>query len=106
MVAIVTVNVSVQQAPTPNTLQQTGAMLSQGATTTAVNTLSLITQMSDLTSILKGAVAINTITWSASVATVTSTTSLGLTIGDILSLTIVGATPAGYNGTFLCTVTG
>jgi len=104
---IVQVNVSLQQAPLPNTLQQTGAFISQGATTVTPGTLSgAITQLSDLTSILAAAKAITSITWLSSVATVTTAAPHGYTMSDVVELTIVGATPAGYNGTFACTITG
>jgi hypothetical protein len=103
---IVTVNVTQQVAPTPSALQKTGALVSQGATTTAAQAISFLTQLSDLTPILKGALAISTITWSASVATVTTSAPHGFTIADTIQLTIAGATPAGYNGTFVCTITG
>ena len=104
--SIVTVNVSLQVAPTPPTLQQTGALISQGATTTAQGTKSFLTQASDLTTLLKGALAISSITWLSSVATVTTAAPHGFTISDTIPLTISGATPAGYNGTFTCTITG
>lgn len=106
MVNIVTVTVSQQVAPAPATLQRKGAFVSQGATTTAPGTVSLLTQLADLTAILTGAKAITSITWSGSVATVTATAPHGFTTSDTLQLTIAGVTPAGYNGTFLATVTG
>lgn len=103
---IVQVNVSQTIAPTPNKLQKMGAFISQGATTLANGVTALITQMADLTAILVGAKAITSITWSGSVATVTTTAPHGYPNADTLLLTIAGMTPAGYNGTFLCTVTG
>jgi phage tail protein X len=45
-------------------------------------------------------------TWSTGTVTVTTTVAHGFTISDTLYLTIAGVTPAGYNGTYLCTVTG
>jgi hypothetical protein len=102
---IVTVNVAVVAAPTPSTLQQTGALISVGATNTAANTKTLLTKASDLTAILAGTAANSTLTWSASVVTVTTAAPHGLVTGDILQLTIAGVTPSGYNGTFTCTVT-
>lgn len=103
---IVTVNVSVLNAPAPITLQSTGAFISQGATTIGAGNKSLLTQLSDLTGILNGTSPISTITWSLNVATATTVSPHGLSIGDTLELTISGATPSGYNGTYLCTVTG
>ena len=39
------------------------------------------------------------------VVTATATSAHGFTVGDTILLTIAGATPSGYNGTFLCTIT-
>lgn len=102
--SIVVVNVSQTIAPTPNKLQQTGAMISQGGTTTAVGTSTLLTQASDLTAILAGAKTITTITWSGGTATVTTSAPHGFATGD--RVTIAGQTPTGYNGTYAITVTG
>jgi hypothetical protein len=103
---IVRVNVSQTIAPAPSTLQQTGALISQGATTTAVGTSTLLTQESDLTAILRTALAITSITWSGGTATVTTAAAHGLTVSDILPITIAGMAPTGYNGTYNCTITG
>lgn len=108
MVSIVQVNVSVLEAPAPSLLQQTGALISQGGTNAAVNSLTLITTMADLTalqtpSLLKG---ISTINWLGGTATVTTGTPHGLATFDTVMLTISGAVPSGYNGTYLCTITG
>lgn len=103
---IVTVNVSQTLAPAPSQLQRTGAFISQGATTTAPGTKSLITQMADLTAILTGAKAIASAVWSGSVVTVTTAAPHGYTVSDTLSLTVAGMTPSGYNGTFNATITG
>src|SRR5208282_3406389 len=75
-------------------------------TTTAQNTKTLITQTSDLTAILAGALALTSLTWSGSVVTAVTAAPHNIPIGDALLLTIAGATPSGYNGTFLCTSTG
>ena len=104
-VPIVIVNVSEQLAPTPSILQRTGALVSQGATTLAPGTSALLTQPSSLTPLLKGALAITAITQVGGVATALLPVAHGITIGDIVLLTIVGALPAAYNGTFLCTAT-
>lgn len=105
MPTIVNVNVSVQAAPTPSTLQKTGAFISQGATILAPNTYGLLTQYSDLTALLKGAAGISTLAWSSGTVTVTAAAPHGFAVGDTLEITITGAVPAGYNGTFLATVT-
>lgn len=106
MPSIVTVNVNQIQAPAPSTLQSSGALISQGGTNTAAQTLTLLTSLADLTAILKGALAITTLAWASSVVTVTTTAPHGFTIADTLPITIAGASPSGYNGTFTATVTG
>lgn len=103
---IVTVNVSLQQAPLPNTLQASGALISVGATTGAANSLTLITQLSDLTAILQPANAITSMTWTGGVVTVTTTAPHGLPTSQIFPVTITGATPSAYNGNYTATVTG
>jgi len=103
---IVTVNVSQTVAPTPSILQRTGAIISQGGTTTAANTLTLLTQLSDLTPILATAKAITTMTWAGSVVTVTTTAAHGWNIGDIIPVVISGVTPAGYNSATINPTTG
>ena len=103
---IVTINVSQTIAPTPSTLQGTGAFVTQGGTTNAVNSLTLVTSLSALTAMLAGSKTIASITWSGSVATVTTSAAHGWTVSDVVTMTIAGATPAGYNGTFQATITG
>lgn len=102
---IVTVNVSQNIAPTPDQLQRTGAFISQGGTNLTPGTKGLVTQTSDLTAILATPNALSTITWTSGVATATAVTPHGLTIGEVMKLTISGAVPAGYNGTYSATVT-
>lgn len=103
---VVNLNVSRRIAPAPSTLQKTAALISQGATNTSPGTITLLKQKSDLTPVLAGGKAISTITWSGSVATVTTAAPHGWTNGDTLPVTISGAVPAGYNGTFTGTITG
>ncbi|TKI02739.1 hypothetical protein [Martelella alba] len=103
---IVTLNVSITNPAAPSKLLRTGAFISQGGTILAQGTYSLLTQSSDLTAILAGSKAITTLAWASSVVTVTTTSPHGFTTGDVLELTISGAVPTGYNGTFECTVTG
>jgi hypothetical protein len=106
MTQIVTVNVSTQVAPTPPSLQSTGALISQGGTTTAPGTSTFLTQPADLTTVLKGSLALTSLVWAANVVTATTVVPHGFTVADTLLITISGETPAGYNGTFLATVTG
>lgn len=103
---ITTINTSVTAAPRAATLQQSHALVSQGASLLAPGALAFLSQLSDLTPILVGSKAVTSISQSAGVATVTTTIAHGLTVGDDLLITIAGATPSAYDGTFLCTVTG
>jgi hypothetical protein len=100
---IVNVVVRQQVAGAPNTLQQTGALISQGATTLSTGSIQLLTQASDLTPLLKAAVNISGITWSSGVATVTTTSAHGIPSGDTIEVVISGVTPTGYNGTVAAT---
>ena len=103
--SIVQLLVSQQVAPTPATLQKSVAFISQGATTTSQFTASFLTQLSDLTPLLKGALSVTTAAWASSIATITAAAPHGFTIGDTLYITLAGFTPSGYNGTYLATVT-
>lgn len=103
---IVTVNVSQTIAPTPSKLQRTGAFISQGGTSLSANAKTLLTELSDLTSILSAGKVLSTLTWSGSVVTGTTAAPHGYPTGQTISLTVAGATPAGYNGTYNCSITG
>lgn len=105
MPAIVNVNVTLTQAPTPNTLQGAGAFISQGATNTAPGTRTLLTSLSSLAPNLAGNKAVTSIAQASGVATVTTTAAHGFSTGDTIWLTISGASPAAYDGNFLCTIT-
>jgi hypothetical protein len=102
---IVNVTVSIQSAPIPSTLQKQGALLSQGATITSPGTISLLTQMSDLTPLLTGAEAISSISWAGGIASVTAAAPHDFTVGDTVPMTIAGASPAGYNGSVVASIT-
>ena len=103
---IVTINVSQQVAPLPSALQKQGAFISQGATITSPGTISLLKQLADLTPLLAGGKPITSISWSGSVATVTTTSPHGYTQSENVEVTIAGASPTPFNGTFLATITG
>lgn len=103
---IVNVVVSVLIAPTPSKLQKSGAFISQGATVTSPGTYSLLTQPADLTPLLKAPLALASLSWSGNVVTGTTSSAHGYPNGAVIPLVIAGAAPAGYNGTFLCTITG
>lgn len=107
MPSIVTINVSESVAPTPITLQKTGAIVSQGGTTLGVGSFSLLTQASDLTPLLSAPLGLSSLIWSGGVVTATTAATIpGLNVGDIFASTIAGSTPTGYNGLYQMTVTG
>src|SRR5579859_620841 len=106
MTNIVQVNVTQTIAPTPETLQQTGALVSQGGTILAPGTSGLLTQLSDLTPLLRGALPLSSLTWAGGTVTATASAPHGFTSGDTIELTIAGSAPSGYNGTFQCLITG
>lgn len=101
--AIVDCEVFQQVAPAPNLLQNTGAFISQGATNTTAGSITLLTQESDLTAILKSELTITSIVWASSVVTVVTAAAHGIPAGTTLQGTISGSTPSGYDGTFACT---
>lgn len=78
---IVVVNVNVLRAPTPSMLQKTGALISQGGTSLAAGTRALLTQPSDLTPLLIGALTLASLTSSG----LTATGTLEGTSSDIAS---------------------
>lgn len=106
MTQIVTINVSQVQAPTPSILQKLGAAVSQGATILSPGTSSILTVLSDLTPLLVEAANLSALSWNADVVSATAPEPLGLPNGETIQLTITGAAPAGYNGTFAATITG
>ena len=106
---IVIVNVTQTIAPTPSTLQKTGALISQGGTTLTAGTYSLLTQESDLTPLLASSAALSSLAWAGAFGgQVTATTSAphGIPLNEQFVTTIAGAAPSGYNGTYLATATG
>lgn len=103
---IVNVSVTQQVASAPSTLQRTGAIVSQGGTTLSSGTTQLLTQTSDLTSILSGAITLSAMSWNTNVVTGTTATPHGIPNGQIVSAVISGVTPTGYNGTYQITSTG
>jgi hypothetical protein len=104
--AIVTVHVSIIEAPTPNTYQRTGAFVSFGATTMMPNDTELLTQLADLEQWLVDPVAISAATWAGGTVTVTLASPMqGVTVGDTFYAVISGFSPAAYNGYYNVTVT-
>lgn len=102
--AIVTTNVTQISAPAPSTLQRTGALLSQGGTTTAQGTKTLLTTAADLTAILTTALALSSLAWAGGTVTANTAAPHGYPVGKVIRMTIAGVTPAGYNGTYDCTI--
>jgi hypothetical protein len=108
MPAIVIVNVQEQFAPLPSTLQQTGALVTQGGTNLSAPAASFLTQLSDLYSIIAGTHPLSNLVCGPGLTnvTVTATTASPHGLTGSVSLRILGAHPIGYDGTFTCTVTG
>lgn len=103
---IVEVIVSQQAAPSPPTLQRTGAFVSQGGTTEEPGTTTLLTEVGDLADILTTPLPIATLSWSNGAVTVETENPHGFTFSSVLDITIAGAVPTEYNGTYRCTVIG
>lgn len=106
MPSIVQTIVSQQVAPKPPTLQSNCAAVSMGGTILTPGTTAYLTQLSDLTALLRDSEPIATLTWTGGEVTVTTTDPHGIPNGTSFEATIVGASPAGYDGTFWATVTG
>ena len=106
---IVLVNVSQQVAPTPNKLQKTGALISQGGTTLAPGSIQLLTQPADLTGVQPPLVDLDTLTWTNAYGGQVAGSTVedhGIPPNKQFTAIISGATPKGYNGTFQATATG
>lgn len=106
---IVTVNVTQTIAPTPDTLQKRGAMISQGGTTLGEGEYSFLAQESDLTPLLAAPLAISGAVWASTYGgqvTITTTDPHGIPTNTEFVTTIAGFTPGGYNGTFRAWSTG
>jgi hypothetical protein len=93
--AIVTVHVSIIEAPTPNTYQRTGALVTFGATNLPANNNSaLLTQLADLQPLLNPAIVVTTTTWAAGTTTCVCSAPLPgpPTVGDTFVLVLSGFT--------------
>ena len=66
----------------------------------------MLTQLADLTPLLTGAKAITSINWVTGQAQVVTTSPHGFTVGDTVPMVIAGVAPAGYNGSFVASITG
>ena len=103
---IVTVNTTVQTAPSVSQLQQSGAIVSTGGTTLAANAYQYCGNLAAVQAILSPGLALTSLSWLSGVVTATATAALSLSVGQTFTTTIAGAVPTGYNGTYLATVTG
>src|SRR5262245_23532380 len=116
--AIVTVHVSIIEAPTPINYQRTGAFVSFGATTLPVGSTELLTQLSDLAvppienpsgpPIMRTPGVVSSITWAGGVATVHTAAPIpNVSVGNIVPMVLSGFTPIGpgLNGLKNCTIT-
>lgn len=104
--AIVTVHVSIVEAPTPINYQRTGAFVTFGGTTTPAGNTVLLTQFSDLASWLPNPMIVSSATWAGGLVTMTVSAPIpGVIVGDVNWYVISGMTPAAYNGRFQCTAT-
>lgn len=104
--SIVQVNVSQIVAPTPATLQQTGAFVSQGGSITSPGTSTFLSQLSDLLPYLPSPAAVTSVTVSGTTATVTTTNPHHLPTGKVFGITLAGFTPTNLNQSWKCTITG
>jgi hypothetical protein len=115
--AIVTVHVSIIEAPTPINYQRQGAFVSFGATTLPIGDTQLLTQLSDLVippienpsgpPILLYPLPVTSVTWAAGIATVTVPTAIPhVLVGDVVHFVLSGFVPIGpgLNGLKICTI--
>src|SRR5690348_10246179 len=100
---IVTLNTVVTLAPQPNQLQQSGAVVSGGGTTLAAGTYQYCGSLAAVQAILDAPLSITGMTWLSGTVTATVAT-MSLSVGQTFLTTITGATPVGYNGTYVATV--
>lgn len=108
---IVSVVVSQQVAPTPSTLQKTGAMISQGGTNLPPGSSTFVQQPSDLNPVADTPLALTTVVWGPEYGgTVTASTAaplpLTIPVGTRFQTTIAGVVPGGYNGMVWALATG
>lgn len=101
---IVNLSVTETVASAPSQLQQSGAIVSCGGTTLATGAYQFCGTLSAVTSLLATPLAISSLTWASNTVTAT-VAAVGLSTGETFTVTITGAVPSGYNGTFVATVT-
>ena len=103
--AIVNINVSVTNPPRPSELLKSGALVSVGGTTLEPGEIRLLTNETDLASLVIDAFTIETISWATGTVTVVLTGNHGITTGNTTDVILSGNAPAGYNGVFNATAT-
>ncbi|WP_291969477.1 hypothetical protein [Candidatus Symbiopectobacterium sp.] len=103
--AIVNLNISVTNPPKPSQLLKSGAMISMGGTTLGAGEYQALTSKDDLKAIIAPTKNISSMTWAASVVTVTLSAAHGWTTGSTIPVIIAGASPVAYNRAVDATVT-
>ena len=101
---IVTVNTAVVLAPQPTQLQQSGAIVSTGGTTLTAGTYQYCGSLSAVNAIAATPLALTSLIWSSGTVTATASATLVQSVGQTFLVTIAGAVPAAYNGTYTATV--
>lgn len=101
---IVNLTAVVTTAPAPSQLQQSGAIVSVGGTTLTPGTYQYCGNINAVNAISATSYAITSLAWASSEVTATVASGELGTIGSTFTTTISGATPAGYNGTYIATV--
>lgn len=101
---IVNLSAVVTLAPTPSQLQQSGAIVSVGGTTLPAGTYQYCGNLAAVNAIAATSYAITSLAWSTGTVTATVASGVLPTVGSTFTTTISGATPSGYNGTYVATV--
>jgi hypothetical protein len=96
---ITNINVNVEPASAPSTLQRTGAAISVGSTNITPGTAATLTQESDLTPLLQHVgPQVASATWASGTATIVASAEIGLVVGE--DVTLSGFVPTAWNGVF------
>jgi hypothetical protein len=104
--SIVTVEVATVSAPTPNTFQQQGALVTFGGSNLVPQSAEVLTQASDLNTWVAAPINIATITYATGEVTVTLASPLPAEYanGSIAKFVIAGVDLPDYNGLQECTI--
>ncbi|WP_337049958.1 hypothetical protein [Serratia fonticola] len=101
---IVQINVSQTVGAIPSGLQQTGALVSVGATPLDPGGLQLLTQLSDLEALVNMTVKSLLVASNKLTITLTDVLPSSYAVGSTADMVLTGVQPAGYNGTYTMTV--